>query len=86
MNLLSDYASQESSQEEQIKTFVAQNSEMINQKRKSDKLKAQIMNKMENGVNLSEIFDYFPELVDQQMMAEFWGKLEDYARILSKKN
>ena len=37
---------------------------MINQKKKSDKLKAEIKTKMQNGMKLIDIFDYYPEIAD----------------------
>ena len=43
------------------------------------------MDQMENGLKLIEVFDKYPQKSDQRMIAEFWVKLEEYERMLQKK-
>lgn len=58
---------------------------MLNYKKKSDILKSQIIDQMESGLKLIEVFDCYPKPSDQKMIGEFWGKLEEYERMLLKK-
>ena len=36
-------------------------------------------------MKLIDIFDHYPNIADQDMISEFWSKLEEHERMLLKK-